>query len=158
MNRSVYAVALAATLAACGGERATLHMQPVATADVSVTPTEITISGKKLWVKLMVQNRTSGVVMLQRDQIVAHLPNGQTLARAMGTYGGGWGYGYAYAGGYEGIHAPYIMPPGSMHPVYVEFEEQGFKWQDIPSAQIDFAGAITKDGQAVPVPPFVVSR
>jgi hypothetical protein len=158
MNRALYALLLTVTLAACGGGKIVLHMQPVATASVNVTPTELVISGKKLWVKIIVQNNTNGTLMLQRDQMVAHLPNGQTVARAMGTYGGGWGYGYAYAGGYEGIHAPYVLPPGAMHPVYVEFEEQGFKWKDIPSATIDFGNGITRDGQPVAVPPFTVSQ
>jgi hypothetical protein len=156
MKRFVQASALVVTLSACGGEKAVLHMQPVATADVRVTPTELKISGKKLWIKLMVSNSSSGVLMIQRDQIVAHIPGGQTLTRAMGTYGGyGWGYGY---GAEYASHQPYVLPPGAMHPVYVEFEQQGFKWEDIPSAQIDFAGAVTRDGQIVPVPAFVVSR
>ena len=130
-----------------------LHMAPVDSADVHVTPTEIVYSGKKLWIKIMVQNNSKGTLMIQRDQMVAHLPNGQTLSRAVGTGGVGWGYGYAYD-----THAPYVLPPGAMHPVNVEFEEQGFKWKEIPSAQIDFGGAITRDGQPVVVPPFVVSR
>jgi hypothetical protein len=159
MSRLLYVFALAFALSACGGETIVLRMQPVASADVRVTPTELIVKGKKLWIKLIVQNMTDGVIMIQRDQMVAHLPNGQTLARAMGTYGGvGWGYGYAYAGGYEGIHAPYVLPPGAMHPVYVEYEQQGFKWEDVPSVQIDFAGAITRDGKPLPVPPFVLSR
>jgi hypothetical protein len=132
-----------------------LHMQPVDTADVHIVPTEVMFSGKKLWVKLIVTNNSKGTIIIQRDQMTAHLPSGQTLTRAMGTYAGGWGY--AYGAGYT-THEPYVMPPGSMHPVYVEFEEQGFKWRDIPSAQVDFAGAITRDGQPVSVPAFVVSR
>ncbi len=151
--RKLFCVAvLAVTLGGCGGGKIILHMQgPVQSADIHVTPTELMISGKKLWVKLQVQNASSGMLMLQRDQIVVHLPNGQTLTRAIGT--GGWGYGYGYD-----LHQPYVIPPGAIHPVYVEFEEQGFKWKEIPSAQIDFAGALTRDGQPVAVPPFVVSQ
>jgi hypothetical protein len=158
MNRLLYALILAATLlasAACGGGKVVLRMQPVESADIRVTPTDVYLSGKKLWIKILVQNTSSGTLIIQRDQMLAHLPNGQTLTRAMGTYGG-WGYGYG--AGYAGIHEPYVLPPGVMHPVYIEFEELGFKWKDIPGAQIDFAGAITRDGQPVVVPPFVVSR
>jgi hypothetical protein len=156
MNKLVSAVILSLALAGCGGGKIILHMQgPVASADIHVTPTELMINGKKLWVKLQVQNAGPGTLLLQRDQIVVHLPNGQTLTRAIGTYGGGWGYGYG--AGYAS-HEPYVIPSGAIHPVYVEFEEQGFKWKEMPSAQIDFAGAITRDGQPVTIPPFVVSQ
>ena len=156
MNRLVYALLLAVTLTACGGGKVVLRMQPVQSADIRVTPTDVYLSGKKLWIKILIQNTSSGTLIIQRDQMLAHLPNGQTLTRAMGVYGGGWGY--AYGGGYAGTHEPYVLPPGVMHPVYIEFEEMGFKWKDVPGAQIDFAGAITRDGQPVVVPPFLVSR
>jgi hypothetical protein len=152
MNKLAFVLPVALTLAGCGGGKVVMHMAPVNSADVNVSPTELVVSGKKLWLKLMVQNNSKGTLMIQRDQIVAHLPNGQTLSRAVAT--GGWGYGYAV---YD-THAPYVLPPGAMHPVNVEYEEQGFKWKEIPSAQIDFAGAVTRDGQPVTVPPFVVSQ
>jgi hypothetical protein len=151
MNKLICCVALAFAVvatAACGGEKVYLRMQNVDTADVHVVPTEIMISGAKLWVKIMVTNGSQGTLLLQRDQITCHVPNGMTLTRAVGTWGHAYGAGYA----------PYILPPGAMHPVYIEFEEQGFKWKDMPSAQIDFNTAITKDGQPVAVPPFTVSR
>ena len=152
MNKLFCVLILAVALAGCGGGKIILHMQgPVASNDIHVTPTELMVSGKKLWVKLQVQNASGGTLIIQRDAIVAHLPNGQTLTRAMGS--GAWGYGYgAYA------HEPYVLPPGAIHPVYVEFEEQGFKWKEMPSAQLDFAGAITRDGQPVVIPPFIVSH
>jgi hypothetical protein len=150
MTKLVYSIALAFALVACGGSKIILRMQPIDTADVNVTPTELMISGKKLWVKLQVQNRSTGTLLIQRDQIVAHLPNGQTLTRAIGSMG--WGYGVYDA------HVPYVLPPGAIHPIYVEYEEQGFKWKDQPSAQIDFGAAITRDGQPVTVPQFIVSR
>jgi hypothetical protein len=154
MSKLFYSIPLALGLVACGGGKIVLRMQPqpLATADVRVTPTELEISGKKLWVKLQVQNLSTGTILIQRDQIIAHLPSGQTLTRAIGT--GGWGYGY----GVYDAHMPYALPPGAIHPVYVEYEEQGFKWKEMPSAQIDFGAAITRDGQPVAVPPFIVSR
>jgi hypothetical protein len=140
---------LALWLAACGGEKITLHMQgAVQSNDIRVTPTELVVSGKKLWIKLIVQNATAGTLLIQRDQIVAHLPNGMTLTRAIGS--GAWGY--------VPSHEPYVVPPGAMHPVYFEYDEQGFKWKDIGSVQIDFGGAITNNGQPVVVPPFVISQ
>ena len=152
MKRFLYASAVVLAFAACGGDKEVLHMQNVDTAELHVTPTEIRISGKKLWLKLNVANATNGTLMIQRDQIVAHLPNGQTLTRAIAKGGYGWGYAYV------NTHQPYIIPPGAMHPLNVEYEEQGFKWKDIPSVQIDFAGAATINGQPVAVPAFVVQR
>ena len=143
MNRFVYASVLAAALAGCGGGKIVLRAQPVDSADVRVTPMEVYVGGKKLWVRVSVQNNSKGTLIVQRDAMTAHLPNGQTLTRAMGSYT---------------LHEPYVLPPGAMHPVYVEFEEQGFKWKDMPTAQIDFTGAITRDGQPVPVPAFVVGQ
>lgn len=143
MNRLVYASVLAAALAGCGGGKIPLRAQTVDSADVHVTPMEVYIGGKKLWVRITVQNLSKGTLIVQRDAMTAHLPNGQTLTRAMGSYT---------------MHEPYVLPPGAMHPVYVEFEEQGFKWKDMPSAQIDFTGAVTRDGQPVAVPPFTVGR
>ncbi len=143
MNKLIYASILAATVAGCGGGKIILHAQPVDSPDIHVTPLDVYVGGKKLWVRLQVTNASQGTLILQRDAMTAHLPNGQTLTRAMGTYG---------------MHEPYVLPPGAMHLVYVEFEEQGFKWKDIPSAQVDFAGAITKNGQPVVVPPFLVAR
>jgi hypothetical protein len=108
-------------------------------------------------VKLMVMNTTNGPLMVQRDQIFARLPNGQSLTRAVGSgaYGYGWGYGYNVE---SALHLPYYLPPGAMHPVHVEFEEQGFKWDDVPSLWIDFGGAVTRNGEVVRVPPFVLTR
>ena len=145
MNRLIYVVLLAMTLglAACGGGKIVLHAQPLDSGDVHVQPLDIYYGGKKLWVRLSVTNTSKGTLIVQRDAVVAHLPNGQTVSRAMGTYG---------------LHEPYVIPQGGMHLVYVEFEEAGFHWKDIPSAQVDFANAITKDGQPVAVPPFAVSQ
>jgi hypothetical protein len=143
MNRIIYAVIFAVALAACGGGKVVLRAQPVDSAEVHVIPLEVYLSGKKLWVRINVQNTSQGTLIIQRDAMLAHLPNGQTLTRAMGSWG---------------LHEPYVLPPGAMHPVYVEFEAQGFKWQDMPGAQIDFANGVTLNGQPIVVPPFTVSR
>jgi hypothetical protein len=130
-------------IAGCGGEKIVMHAQPLDSPDLHVTPTELRVGGTKLWVKLMVQNVGQGTLILQRDAMVAHLPNGQTVPRAMGSWG---------------THEPYVITPGAVHPVYVEFDQQGFKWADVPSVQIDFNSAITKDGKPLTVPAFVVTR
>ncbi len=113
MNKLLYVGVLAAALAGCGGEKIVLHAQPLDSADIHVQPLDVYVNGKKLWVRVQVTNASKGTLMVQRDAMTAHLPNGQTINRAMGTYG---------------THDPYVILPGAMHLVYVEFEEQGFKW------------------------------
>ncbi len=135
-------VALSFPLAAAGcSHKEYLAAQAIATPDVTVTPLEIWIGGKKLWVRLSVQNNAKSAIIVNRDAMTAHLANGQTVTRASGAYT---------------QHEPYVIVPGSAHPVFVEFEEQGFAWRDVGGAQIDFTNAITKDSQPVSVPLLVV--
>jgi hypothetical protein len=143
MNRTLYAFLFPMVIAGCGGEKIVLHAQPAQNADINITANEVHVGGKKLWLKLMVQNNSNGTLIVQRDAMTVHLPNGQTLNRAMGTYS---------------THEPYVITAHAVHPVNIEFEEQGFKWSDVPSAQVDFTNAITKDGQPLAAPPLMVSR
>ena len=137
-----FALALSLSSVACGGHKEYLHAQAVTSPDITVTPLEIWIGGKKLWVRLNVANNSKGTVIVNRDAVTAHLANGQTVARASGTYT---------------QHEPYVIMPGSFHPVYVEFSEQGFNWHAVGAVQIDFTNAIMKDGQPVAVPPVVAN-
>jgi hypothetical protein len=137
-----FALALSLSSVACGGHKEYLHAQAVISPDITVTPLQIWIGGKKLWVRVNVQNSSRGTVIVNRDAMTAHLANGQTLSRASGSYT---------------QHEPYVIMPGSFHPVYVEFEEQGFKWRDIGGVQIDFTNAVMKDGQPLAVPPLVAN-
>jgi hypothetical protein len=143
MNRLLFALVVPMALAGCGGEKIVLHAQPLTGPDIGVTPTELRVGGKKLWVKLMVQNNSDGTLILQRDAMTAHLPNGQTLNRAMGSWG---------------THEPYVITPHAVHPVFIEFDEQGFKWGDVPSVQLDFSNAVTKDGKPLTIAPFLITR
>jgi hypothetical protein len=88
-------------------------------------------------------NGTDQPIIVDRDQIVARLPSGAVIHRAEGTYS---------------QHAPYMIPPGAGHPVYVEFAGEGFDWRDVPSAQIDFSPGVTANGQPVAVPPLAVAN
>ena len=147
MRRIVFALpvvfALSLSSVACGGHKEYLHAQTVTSPEVVVTPIEIWIGGKKLWVRVNVQNNTKGTLVVNRDAMTAHLASGQTVNRASGTYT---------------QHGPTMIPAGSFHPVYVEFQEEGFSWHDVGGAQIDFTNAIMKDGQPVAVPPLVVGH
>ncbi|HEY2510452.1 MAG TPA: hypothetical protein VGI39_06340 [Polyangiaceae bacterium] len=133
----------AVALAACGGHKEYMRAEPVQTADVNVTPMQVWTGGGKLWVRVNVANASQGTLTVVRDAMTVHLGNGMSIGRSAGS---------------TSTHNPYVIPPGASHAVYAEFEEQGFKWEDVPGVQVDFTNAITKDGQAVAVPPLVVAR
>ncbi len=139
---AVVTVSLSLSMAACGGGKEYWHAQAVTSPDVTVTPTQIWVGGKKLWVRLNVQNGSKGTLIVNRDAIVAHTATGQTVGRASGAYT---------------QHEPYVIMPGSFHPVYVEFEEQGFNWREAGGVQIDLGKAIMKDGQPVVAPPLAAN-
>jgi hypothetical protein len=137
----VFALSLS-SLTGCGGHKEYMHAQAVTSPDITVQPLEIWIGGKKLWVRVNVQNNSKSVVVVNRDAMTAHLGNGRTVGRAMGSYT---------------QHEPYNIMPGSFHPVYVEFSQEGFNWHEVGPVQIDFTGAVLKDGAPVAVPPLVAA-
>jgi hypothetical protein len=130
------------TLACGGGGKHFWSAQPVS-GPITIQPQEIWAHGGKLWVRTMVTNGTQAPINIDRDQVVARLPNGAVAHRAAGAYT---------------LHAPYMVPPGGVHEVYVEFGAEAGPWRDVPSAQIDFSAAITSNGQPVQVPPLTVAN
>jgi hypothetical protein len=142
MRKLLLVVVLAALALACGGGKRVWAVQPV-TGPVTIQPEEVWVRGGKLWVRVVVVNNTGAPIVVDRDQIVAHLPNGAVVRRAEGTYT---------------QHMPYVIPPGAGHPVYVEFYGEGFNWRDVPNAQVDFSPGVTTNGQPVAVPPLTVAN
>jgi hypothetical protein len=147
MNRVSLTMTVALGLTACGGEQR-LYMQGIESPDVRVAPGKAVIRGDKLVVKVVVQNSSPSAISIVRDQIVARLPSGQTVTRAVGRpYGEGiWSY---YGGGGWVTHEPYVLAPGATREVDVAFKEVGFDWRDITAVAIDFDGAITRGGAPV---------
>lgn len=127
---------------ACGGGKS-MWLAQGPTGPVTIQPDSVWARGHKLWVRTNVINGTNQPIVVDRDQIIARLPNGAVLHRAQGTYT---------------QHMPYMIPPGAGHAVYVEFAEEGFDWRDMPNAQIDFSTAITTNGQPLVIPPLVVTN
>jgi hypothetical protein len=149
--------ALVLTLAACT-PGIVLHGQPVDSARIRVSPTEVGLSGAKLSVKLVVENSSETTLVIRPDQIVVRLSTGQVVTRAAGKPYGEGIWGSYYGGGGWVTHDPDVLPPGTRRAVDVEYEELGFVWADFPSVQVDFDGAVTRDGQPVVLPALVVSR
>jgi hypothetical protein len=143
MKTVLYALFFAVALAACGGPKEYMRAETVTTADVRILPIQVWTGGGKLWVRVTVVNSSPSTILVIRDAVRVHLPNGAVLGRATGS---------------TSLHNPYSIPPGGAHAVYVEFEAQGFDWQDVGSAQVDFVNAIMKDGQPIAVPAMGVTR
>jgi len=129
-------VLLATLLIACGGGKTYMRAQTVQSAGVLVQPTDVWIGGHKLWVRVDLANQGPAPLIVNRDAIVARLPNGQTVPRAVGR---------------TTVHNEYMIPPGASHAVWVEFEEAGFDWHAVPQVTIDFTPAVMRAGQPVPV-------
>ncbi len=142
MKTWISAALLVVTLTACSST-IVYRAQPLEGPDVRVLPLQVTASGGKLWLRVDVTNASEGTIAVNRDYIKARLPSGQIVSRAQGTFG---------------IHNAYTLPPGAMHAVYVEFEQQGVRWDDIAHVRIDFSLAITRDGKPVSVPELALDR
>lgn len=129
-------LALAAIVVAFACTKTYLHAEPVQDEGVAVQPMQVWISGHKLWVRVNVVNQGSEPIMVERDAIVARLPNGVTVGRAMGR---------------TSLHGAYFIPPYASHAVFVEFEEQGFDWDTVPRVTIDFTQGVHRGATPVPL-------
>jgi len=142
MKKLLSILALAVVLA-CGGGKHYWQAQPAQGGPITIQPEQIWVAHGKLWVRTNVVNGTGQPIMINRDAIVARLPNGAVVHRAAGS---------------ATIHAPYLIPPGGAHAVYVEFYADGLDWQTVPNAQVDFSPGLTVNGQPMAVPPLMVSQ
>ena len=127
---------------ACGGGKRYWVAQ-AAPGPITIQPEQVWVAHGKLWVRTNVVNGTNQPIMINRDSIVARLPNGAVVPRAAGS---------------ATIHAPYLIPPGASHAVYVEFYGGELDWDTVPTAQIDFSSGVTMNGQPIAVPPLTVSK
>jgi hypothetical protein len=143
MHKLLSILVVASLSFACGGGGKHMWLAQAQPGPITVQPQEVWAHGHKLWVRCSVVNNSAQPVLVDRDQIVARLPNGAVIHRAQGAYT---------------QHMPYALPPGAGHEVYVEFAEEGFSWRDVPNAQIDFTPGVTMNGQPVATPALVVTN
>ncbi len=127
---------LFATVALFACTKSYLRAETAQAEGVVVQPLQVWIGGQKLWVRVTVANEGSEPIVVDRDQVVARLPSGQTIGRSVGK---------------TSLHGAYFIPPHTSHLVYVEFEEQGFDWDAVPRAVIDFTPAMTRGNQHISV-------
>jgi hypothetical protein len=92
----------------------------------------------KLWVKLIVINGTDKLLLVDKNQIQAKLPDGRALSRALSLF--------ATRG------HPHAIAPGLSHPLWVEYKI------DLPlEVKLDFAHGFLLAGKPLPLPEYVVS-
>jgi hypothetical protein len=76
-------------------------------------------------VKLWVQNMSEAMMMVDRDGFALRLPDGNVLRRAVGVFTN---------------HAPYAIPPGAGHEVWVDFRAPGQDMRNINAASLIVGG------------------
>jgi hypothetical protein len=124
--------------AAFAGETAYAGPVPFDRHGVMVSPRELFLKDNKIWLRLTVINNTGKVMVLDKNQILAHLPDGRTLSRALGTFG-------KYA-------RPAVVQPGLSHDLNIEYEMGPAPME----VTIDFNLGFIVDGKTQPLGPYVV--
>lgn len=133
-------VALVATVAGCG---ASVHYSGPPTqqaAGVTLNTSKIRYDGEKLWLEFTVLNNTSKQLVVDRNQIVAKLPDGRQVSRETGSWGAMW------------ADVTYKIPPGVSHALHVEYRVP----KDTPTVTLILKGFIL-DGQPLDLPDYVVT-
>ena len=140
MNRlksaAVIALVLCASAVAFAGE-ITYSAQPYEHDKVTVTPEKIWLKGDKVWFKLRVMNGTDKVLIFDKEQIQAKLPDGRVLSRARSVF--------------AGQAKPSMVMPGGSQPLWVEYVIGKTPLQ----VSLLFSHGFVLDGKAISLPDFV---
>jgi hypothetical protein len=140
MNRlksaAVIAIVLAASGLAFAGE-ITYAAQPYAHDKITVAPEKIWLKGDKVWFKLRVMNGTDKVLMFDKEQIQAKLPDGRVLSRARSVF--------------AGQAKPSTVLPGGSQPLWVEYVIGKTPLQ----VSLMFSHGFILDGKPIALPDFV---
>lgn len=142
MNRlksaAVIALVLAASAVAFAGEIA-YSAQPYAHDKITVAPEKIWLKGDKVWFKLRVMNGTDKVLIFDKEQIQAKLPDGRVLSRARSVF--------------AGQAKPSMVMPGGSQPLWVEYVIGKTPLQ----VSLQFSHGFVLDGKPISLPDFVAS-
>ena len=142
MNRlksaAVIALVLAASAVAFAGE-ITYSAQPYEHDKVTVTAEKIWLKGDKVWFKLRVMNGTDKVLIFDKEQIQAKLPDGRVLSRARSVF--------------AGQAKPSTVLPGGSQPLWVEYVIGKTPLQ----VSLQFSHGFVLDGKPISLPDFVAS-
>jgi hypothetical protein len=134
----VAAILVAATGVALAGE-INYSAAPYTNDKVTVTAEKIWLKGDKVWFKLRVMNGSDKVLMFDKEQIQAKLPDGRVLARARSVF--------------AGQAKPSTVLPGGSQPLWVEYVIGKVPLQ----VSLLFSHGFILDGKPVALPDFVAS-
>jgi len=142
MNRlksaAVIALVLAASAVAFAGE-ITYSAQPYEHDKITVAAEKIWLKGDKVWFKLRVMNGSDKVLVFDKEQIQAKLPDGRTMARARSVF--------------AGQAKPSTVMPGGSQPLWVEYVIGKTPLQ----VSLLFNHGFVLDGKPISLPDFVAN-
>jgi hypothetical protein len=142
MNRArsfvIAALLVAASGVALAGE-ITYSAAPYTNDKVTVAAEKIWLKGDKVWFKLRVMNGSDKVLMFDKEQIQAKLPDGRTMARARSVF--------------AGQAKPSTVLPGGSQPLWVEYVIGKTPMQ----VSLMFSHGFVLDGKPIALPDFVAS-
>ncbi|MCU1278356.1 MAG: hypothetical protein JWM53_1902 [bacterium] len=142
MNRLASTIVIALVLVASGlafaGE-IPYSVAPYEHDKISVTPEKIWLKGDKIWFKLRVANASDKVLMFDKEQIQAKLPDGRVLARARSVF--------------AGQAKPSTVIPGGSQPLWVEYVIGKAPLQ----VSLQFSHGFILDGKPISLPDFVAN-
>lgn len=136
---SAFVVLAPALGAGCGGSKATIVVSPYNAAELEIQIQEIRMKGEKLELKLIFVNRTTSMMMVDRNQLKLAV-RGQLQTRFTGTFG-------------RMTPAVHAIPAGLSHAVFVDYiVGEGFSGT---AALALSQGGVIVNGAAVPVPDLI---
>jgi hypothetical protein len=134
----VVALVLAASSVALAGE-IMYSAQPYDHEKIAVAAEKIWLKGDKIWFKLRVMNASDKVVIFDKEQIQAKLPDGRVLSRARSVF--------------AGQAKPSMVIPGGSQPLWVEYVIGKTPLQ----VSLLFNHGWVMDGKPITLPDFVAN-
>lgn len=143
MQRLVKSVAVAALVLVTAGlafaGEISYTAQPYEHDKITVAPERIWLKGDKVWFKLRVMNGTDKVLIFDKEQIQAKLPDGRVLSRARSIF--------------AGQAKPSTVLPGGSQPLWVEYVIGKTPLQ----VSLLFSHGFVLDGKPIALPDFVAN-
>jgi hypothetical protein len=106
---------------------------------ITVAAEKIWLKGDKIWFKLRVMNASDKVVIFDKEQIQAKLPDGRVMSRARSVF--------------AGQAKPSMVMPGGSQPLWVEYVIGKTPLQ----VSLLFGHGWVMDGKPITLPDFVAS-
>jgi outer membrane protein OmpA-like peptidoglycan-associated protein len=122
----VYLAAFVPSGLGCAGKKTHMHAESVSASGVRVSPSDVYSNGSVLVVKLNVLNQGDSAVVLDEDAARLTLPDGRILSPSS--------------------HAKAKNLERGAELVRIDFRSEGFKWKEIPRAQLDLSSALLVNG------------